>query len=123
MMDNANTNTTEPKPRKTLTVKLTSGKEEMLVSALRTSKGWRTEAVRYTEPAAKGKTRSGERGATQEHEDFASAQRALDAVVAKLVKVGWTRPERRVLPGMVRAADAFSLANLPKPGSPSRKPA
>jgi hypothetical protein len=101
---------------KSISIRLTAGVEEVLISAYATKTGWTSQAVRYREPAVKGKKRTGERGATQEHANLAAARAAVEKLAASFVKAGWTRPEPKAFGGFARKQDAFGLNNLPRPG-------
>ena len=114
----AQTETPKATAPKTLSIRLTGGQEEMLLSGWQTRDGWKTAAVRYREPAAKGKKRTGERGATQTHATMDAAKAALEKLAGALIRGGWVRPERKALGGFVAREDAFGLNNLPRPGSP-----
>src|SRR5688500_11420634 len=84
-----------PKTPGTYSVRLTAGAEEVVITAYATRAGWTSTATRYREKAVKGKKRSGERGASQEHATLAAAKAAVEKLATAFVKNGWSRPERR----------------------------
>jgi hypothetical protein len=92
----------------------------VVITAYATRAGWTSAATRYREKAVKGKKRSGERGATQEHATLAAAKAAVEKLATAFVKNGWTRPERRAF-GFARKPDAFGPGNVPNPRRRSRR--
>jgi hypothetical protein len=116
--------TPAPKTPKSITVTLRGeGTEEVIAVAYKTKTGWRVEATLYKTKAVKGDRRTGQRGATQNFDGGdaqAKAKKALDVMVAQLVKDGWTKPEPKPL-GLERKPDAFTLKNLPKPSPAAKK--
>ena len=104
-----------PKAPKSYSIRLVGGgAEECFVTAYQNKAGWQVQAVTYSEKYEKGKKRTGTRGTSSTHPTLDAAKKSAEAIAKAFIAKGWVRPERKAF-GFARKADAFTLANIPKP--------